>query len=137
MYKYINSIRFIRPIELYDDIIIKNMLHGNDTDLIGYPEYIDTYYSTIDLQSVLITATIQNTLLNSTSTRLLYVLTTDGTGNQIMFEGTQYGLYNILKFDYIKTSVLNSSYNELQIISTQYLNYTHLNSLNIEYELHL
>jgi hypothetical protein len=124
LYKYINSIRFVRPIELYDDTIIKNILHGSDSDLIGYPEYNETYFSTIDLQSVLITTTVLNTLLNSTSTRLIYVLTTDGSGNQIMFNKTQYGLYNILKFDYIKTSVLNSSYNELGIVSTQYLNYT-------------
>ena len=124
LFKYINSIRFIRPIQLYDDTIVKDILHGADSNLIGYPEYNDTYFSTIDLQSILITSTVQNTLLNSTSTRLLYVLTNDGTGNQITHNGEQYGLYNILKFDYIKTSVLNSTYNELQIISTQYLNYT-------------
>jgi hypothetical protein len=123
LYKYIDSIRFIRPITLYDDSQIKNTLHSADNDLIGYQEYNQTYFSTTDLKQILITASVSNTVLNSVSTRLIYVLTTDGTGNQIKFNNQTYGLYNIIKLDYITTSVLNSLYNQLLITGYQFLNY--------------
>jgi len=123
LYKYIDSIRFIRPIALYDNLQINNILHSADSDLIGYPEYDQTYFKTTDLKQILITASVSNTVLNTVSTRLIYVLTTDVTGNQIKFNNQTYGLYNIIKLDYITTSILNSLYNQLLITGYQFINY--------------
>jgi hypothetical protein len=81
--RYIDSIRFIRPITLYNDTSVKNLLHGADTDLIGYPEYYETYYKTIILNEIVIQASISNQLLSTLDTRLMYVFTTDTTDNQI------------------------------------------------------
>ena len=134
--RYIDSIRFIRPITLYDETSVNNILHGDDKDLLGFPEYYLTYYNTRTLKSVLITGTVVNTLLNSYASRLIYVLTNDTTDNMVKYNGQLYGLYNILKFDYINFSSLNDTYKEAQIISYPLFNYTELfkdiNSISIQ-----
>ena len=134
--KYIDSIRFVRPIPLYNKTSVNNILNGGDEDLIGFSEYDLTYYKTTDLKQVIITSTMLNTSLASIDTRLIYVLTTDTTDNMIIYNGVKYGLYNILKFDFITTSTLNSSYNEKIITSYPLFNYTNLftyiNLINIK-----
>jgi hypothetical protein len=134
--RYIDSIRFVRPIPLYDQTSINNILHGDDKDLIGFPEYNLTYYNTRDLKSVLITTTVVNTLLNSYDSRVIYVLTNDITDNMVKYNGQIYGLYNILKFDYINFTTLNDTYREAEIKSYPLFNYIELfkdiNLLNIK-----
>jgi hypothetical protein len=129
--RYIDSIRFIRPITLYNDTSVKNILHGGDNDLIGYPEYNQTYYKTIVLDQIVIQASISNQLLSTLDTRLMYVFTADKTDNQIYCQGNVYNLYNILKIDFINTTILNSSYNSIEITSYNLLNYTDLFKNNI------
>ena len=124
--RYIDSIRFVRPIPLYDQVSVTNILNGGDPDLLGFPEYNLTYYNTRTLKNVLITATIVETLLNSYDSRVIYVLTNDTTDNMIRYNGNMYGLYNILKFDYINFTSLNDTYKEAQIISYPLFNYTEL-----------
>jgi len=139
--KYINSIRFIRPITLFDSNIVNNFINGGDNDLIGLPEYNETYYNTNNLQQVVIEASISNLLLNSLDTRLLYVLTTDLSVNPnniiTLYDSSnnrvQYSLYNILKIEPINTTKLDSLYNQLIITSYVFVNYLDilLNPLNI------
>ena len=124
--RYIDSIRFVRPIPLYDQVSVTNILNGGDPDLLGFPEYNLTYYNTRTLKNVLITATIVDTLLNSYDSRIIYVLTNDTTDNMIRYNGNMYGLYNILKFDYINFTSLNDTYKEAQILSYPLFNYTEL-----------
>ena len=115
--EYINSIRFIRPINLYDATTVSTIINGGDPDLINLPEYEQTYYNTNNLLQVVIQASVINTTLNTLNSRLLYVLTTDTSlPNTIIYNGTLYGLYNILKSDFINISVLNSSYNNINVI---------------------
>jgi len=59
--KYIDSIRFVRPIPLYNKTSVNNILNGGDEDLIGFSEYDLTYYKTTDLKQVIITSTMLNT----------------------------------------------------------------------------
>ena len=124
--RYIDSIRFVRPIPLYDQVSVTNILNGGDPDLLGFPEYNLTYYNTRTLKNVLITATIVDTLLNSYDSRIIYVLTNDTTDNMVRYNGNMYGLYNILKFDYINFTSLNDTYKEAQILSYPLFNYTEL-----------
>ena len=129
--RYIDSIRFVRPITLYNDFAVKNIIHGGDNDLIGYPEYSETYYNTIILDQILIQASVSNQYLSTLDTRMLYVFTPTQTDNQIYCQGNVYNLYNILKIDYIETSVLDSDYNSIEIVSYNLINYTDLFSENI------
>ena len=122
--KYINSIRFIRPIPLYNATAVATIINGGDQDLLNLPEYEQTYYKTTDLVQVVIQASIINTTLNSLTSRILYVLTTDTSlPNTITYNGTLYGLYNILKIDSINISTLNSSYNNINITCYVLKNY--------------
>jgi hypothetical protein len=70
--KYINSIRFIRPITLFNSSIISKFINGGDNDLIGLPEYNETYYNTNNLQQVIIEASISSIQLNSLNTHALH-----------------------------------------------------------------
>ena len=125
--KYIDSIRFIRPISLYDSVKINNLINGGDSDLINYStEYAKTYYKTTSLQQIISKFTIINTKLNSLTSRLLYVLTTTPQQYNVMYNGILYGLYNILKIDFMNVSELNANYNELDITSYLLFNYTDL-----------
>ena len=126
LYKYVNSIRFIRPINLYDQTSIQNILSGADTDLLGYPEYNETYFLTSNLKLVNIAATVLNTDLNVLTSRLIYVLNNTGTENDtiITFNGNKYYLYNILLFNFINYSVFSTDYNSLLITSSQFVNLT-------------
>lgn len=122
--EYINSIRFIRPINLYNASTVSTIINGGDPDLINLPEYYQTYFKTTDMVEIIIQASIINTALNSLNSRILYVLTNDTSlPNKITYNGILYGLYNILKIDFINISVLNSSYNNIQITSYLLFNY--------------
>jgi len=134
--RYIDSIRFVRPITLYDQISVTNILNGGDPDLLGFSEYNLTYYNTRTLKNVLINATIVDTILNSYDSRVIYVLTNDTTDNMVRYNGNIYGLYNILKFDYIDFARLNETYKEAQILSYPLFNYielfTYINLISIQ-----
>jgi len=124
--RYIDSIRFIRPISLYNDTEVKNILHGADTDLIGFPEYEQTYYKTIVLDQIVIQASVSNQLLSALDTRLMYVFTPEPTSDQIYCQGNIYNLYSILKIDFINTTTLNANYNSIEVTSYNLLNYVDL-----------
>jgi hypothetical protein len=130
--QYINSIRFIRPITLYDDIQVKNLIHGADNNLIRFPEYNDTYYETIDLTQVILICTVDNSILNILNSRLLYVLSPNKSTYNINYNGIMYGLLNILKIDYITNTIFSSALNLKNISALPYANNIDLLS-NINY----
>ena len=119
--KYIDSIRFIRPYNLYDHDTIINNLHGGDNDLINFDEYKLTYYETKNLIEVDLILTIDNM-----DSRLIYVLkdtvNTSNTSNIIVkFNDKTFELINILKIDKYYRDNINSFvfYNNFDILNNK------------------